>query len=139
MNFDRTNPQLLAQYAQVLPGYTTADIIGSPYAVYQYTCNPELGSDQDILNLKTRVNSLGMKLMLDFVPNHSAVDCPLVTSNPDLYIHAPKGTQPPYNSNMLILFYFILFYFIFFYFIFYFCYIFFIYFFFFFNFLIFNF
>ena len=117
MNFDRTNPQLLAQYAQVLPGYTTADIIGSPYAVYQYTCNPELGSDQDILNLKTRVNSLGMKLMLDFVPNHSAVDCPLVTSNPDLYIHAPKGTQPPYNSNMYILFYFI----------FYFCYFFVIY------------
>jgi len=30
--------------------------------------------------------------MLDFVPNHSAIDSP-ATSNPKLYIHAPNGKQ----------------------------------------------
>ena len=30
--------------------------------------------------------------MLDFVPNHSAHDCPLAYSNPDMYILAPNDT-----------------------------------------------
>jgi glycosidase len=46
------------------------DVIGSPYAVTNYTCNPELGSDDDILGFKQKVNGMGLKLMLDFVPNH---------------------------------------------------------------------
>ena len=37
-----------------------------------------------------------MKLMLDFVPNHSAVDAPRATSDPDMYIRAPEGV---YNEN----------------------------------------
>lgn len=78
------------------------DIIGSPYAVTNYTCNPQLGTDQDILSLKSRLNQLGLKLMLDFVPNHSAVDCPWVTEHPMFYIHAPNGTQPPYDPNMYL-------------------------------------
>lgn len=40
--------------------------------------------------------------MLDFVPNHSAVDSPYTSSNPDYYIRAPKGTNPPYDSNMYL-------------------------------------
>jgi maltooligosyltrehalose synthase len=42
--------------------------------VTQYTTNPQLGSDADISGLRARLNSMGLKLMLDFVPNHSAVD-----------------------------------------------------------------
>lgn len=63
---------------------------------------------------------MGLKLMLDFVPNHSAVDgmsetpnlravvlvtqilsspAPWTSSNPDYYIHAPKGTNPPYDAT----------------------------------------
>lgn len=49
--------------------------VGSPYAVYTYSMNPDLGTDADLLEFKKRLNSIGLKLMLDFVPNHSAVDC----------------------------------------------------------------
>ena len=99
LHYDQTNPGLLSHYSEVLPGWQMADVIGSPYAITNYTCNSQLGLDQDILDLKQRVNKLGMKLGLDFVPNHSAVDCPFVTSNPEYYIRAPNGTNPPYNSN----------------------------------------
>eukprot|EP01116_Phalansterium_solitarium_P000236 TRINITY_DN10137_c0_g1_i1.p1 TRINITY_DN10137_c0_g1~~TRINITY_DN10137_c0_g1_i1.p1 ORF type:complete len:514 (-),score=133.76 TRINITY_DN10137_c0_g1_i1:553-1875(-) len=99
LNFDKTNPGLLAHYPQVLPDFTLADVIGSPYAVTNYTCNPQLGSDNDIAALRKKLNSMGLRLMLDFVPNHSAVDCPLTSSNPTMYINAPKGTQPPYDPS----------------------------------------
>lgn len=55
------------------------DIIGSPYAIVDYVCNKEFGSNEDIVNLRKKLNSMGMKLMLDFVPNHSAVDAPYTT------------------------------------------------------------
>lgn len=62
-------------YGQVLPDYRMPDIIGSPYAVVDYVTNPDIGTDADVINLRVRLNSMGMRLMLDFVPNHSAVDC----------------------------------------------------------------
>lgn len=74
LNFDRTNPGLLQDYSQVLPGYTIDDIIGSPYAPTAYVTNPQLGSDDDLRTFRKMLNSMGLKLMLDFVPNHSAVD-----------------------------------------------------------------
>ena len=36
-----------------------------------------------------------MKLMLDFVPNHSAVDAPTATTNQKLYMRAPSGKKDP--------------------------------------------
>ena len=86
LEFDRK-----LNYSQYLPDWTTDDVIGSPYAITEYTCNPELGTDEDIKWLRTQMNLVGIKLMLDFVPNHSAVDAPQATSDPDMYIRAPEG------------------------------------------------
>ncbi|KYQ99996.1 hypothetical protein DLAC_03492 [Tieghemostelium lacteum] len=99
LNYDRTNGPLLQMYQQVLPGCQTDDIIGSPYAVTNYSINPSIGSTQDLINLRKQLNEMGLLLMLDFVPNHTAVDCEFTTTNPEYYIQAPKGTQPPFNNN----------------------------------------
>lgn len=99
LEHDRTDPNLLKSYSVVLPGYTQADIIGSPYAIVEYVTNPDIGSDDDVRHLRSRLHALGMLLMLDFVPNHSAVDSPLMDSNVEDYVRAPKGTQPPFDPN----------------------------------------
>ena len=90
-------------YSQYLPDWTTEDVIGSPYAVTEYTCNPELGTDEDLFNLRHEINIRNMKLMLDFVPNHSAVDAPQATSDMDMYIRAPEGVKDEnrYTENGL--------------------------------------
>ena len=82
-----------SDYSSVLPGWTKDDVIGSPYAITEYTCNPDIGTDSDLTWLKKELNNRGMKLMLDFVPNHSAVDAPTASSNPKLYMRAPKGVS----------------------------------------------
>lgn len=97
LHHDRTDPNLLKSYANVLPGYTEDDIIGSPYAVTNYTCNSELGSDQDLLALKRKLNALGLKLMLDFVPNHSAVDSPMAKTK--AYYMRDARSAPPYDPS----------------------------------------
>ena len=88
LDFDRKQ-----NYSEYLPDWTIEDVIGSPYAVYEYTCNPTLGTNNDLMWLKAQINSKGMKLMLDFVPNHSAVDAPEAKSKPEMYIRAPKGVE----------------------------------------------
>ena len=36
-------------YSNVLPGWTSDDVIGSQYAIYEYTCNPEIGTNDDLI------------------------------------------------------------------------------------------
>ena len=75
-------------YYGALDDLTEEDIIGSPFAITEYVCNPDIGTDDDLIWLRKELNSRGMKLMLDFVPNHSAADCPWVDSNPYMYIQS---------------------------------------------------
>jgi hypothetical protein len=102
LHHDQTDPNLLQSYAQVLPGYTMADIIGSPFAITNYTVNPEVGTVEDLKWLRSLLHKLGMALFLDFVPNHTAVDCDWTTDNMDYYVRAPKGTQPPYDPSVYL-------------------------------------
>ena len=39
-----------------------------------------------------------MKLMLDFVPNHSVVDSPKAKENPEIYIRALEGQEIDENK-----------------------------------------
>ena len=86
-------------YDGVLSDWTPEDVIGSPFAITEYVCNPELGTDDDITWLKRQLNSRGMKLMLDFLPNHSAADCPRVDTDRYMYIRAPGGMTDETRYN----------------------------------------
>ena len=84
---------LKQNYSKYLPDWTIEDVIGSPYAVYECTLNPSLGKNEDLIWLKNQINKRGMKLMLDFVPNLSAVDAPQAKEKKEMYIRAPKGVE----------------------------------------------
>lgn len=81
---------LRSAYDEALPGWSEADVAGSPYAVSSYRIDPYLGSDQDLVRAKTVINELGMGLVLDFVPNHLAVDHPWTESLPDCFVRGSR-------------------------------------------------
>ena len=89
LEFDKT----IDYYSNYLPDWKEEDVIGSPFAITEYTCNKELGTNEDLIWLRLQINERNMKLMLDFVPNHSAVDAPSAEFNPKLYIRAPEGKK----------------------------------------------
>ena len=90
---DRTKPSLVESYKKLLDDYTEEDAIGCPYSIAEYVCNPELcpGGDEDLKALREKLNGMGIKLMLDFVPNHSALDSPWVDKDITYYIRKPEG------------------------------------------------
>ena len=63
-----------------------SDICGSPFAVTAYKVHSDFGNESDLLSLRKRLHERGMRLVLDFVPNHTALDHPWVRQHPDYYV-----------------------------------------------------
>jgi glycosidase len=78
------------EFENTLPDLCEDDIAGSGFAITGYTVHPSLGGDAALARLRERLRQRGLKLMLDFVPNHMGLDHPWIESHPDYFIH---GTE----------------------------------------------
>ena len=85
-------PGLCRAYDLILPDWTREDVTGSPYAIYGYELDPYLGKPEELLQLKMKLNGLGLGLVLDFVPNHLAFDHPWTLEHPELFVSCRPET-----------------------------------------------
>jgi len=66
--------------------------IGSPYAVADYgNIDPEFGTKTEWFNLVRRAHALGMKIILGFMPNHTARDHVWIGEDPENYVKDEEG------------------------------------------------
>jgi glycosidase len=86
----RNNPEWRKEYKRILPDLKEDDLCSSCFAITGYHVDPNLGGDPALIRLRNRVNANGLRLMLDFIPNHTAIDHPWVNENPEMYI---SGTE----------------------------------------------
>ena len=86
----RTNPQWRKEFQETLPDLCEEDIPGSGFAITGYTVSERLGGDAALARLRQRLRKRGLRLMLDFVPNHTGLDHPWVEEHPEYYI---RGTE----------------------------------------------
>jgi hypothetical protein len=82
----RTWPEWRSGYVHDLPDVTDDDICGSPFAIRAYTVHSDFGGDAALARLRQRLHQRGMRLLLDFVPNHTALDHPWTRTHPEFYI-----------------------------------------------------
>jgi glycosidase len=77
--------------------------MGSPYAVKDYRAvNPDLGTEEEFRAFVDAAHELGLKVILDWVANHSAWDNPLTQSNPEWYSKTPEGNlMPPEGTDWI--------------------------------------
>lgn len=65
---------------------------GSPYSIADYTAvNPGYGSVEDFKRIIAKCHEMDMKVILDWVGNHTAWDNPWITANPEWYTHDSTG------------------------------------------------
>ncbi len=87
------HPDLRREYDRVLPDWTDADVAGSPYSIADYSVSKALGGDAELDEFRTRLHQHGMKLVLDFVPNHLGLDHPWVRAQPELFVQSSKAVE----------------------------------------------
>jgi cyclomaltodextrinase / maltogenic alpha-amylase / neopullulanase len=66
--------------------------LGSYYSVSDYyEVNPQYGTKQDFKDLVKKAHELGMKVIVDWVANHTAWDNPLIEKHPEWYTKDSSG------------------------------------------------
>ena len=102
-------PEWQTEYHEVLVDCRPTDVVGSPFAVRDYVVHRDLGGPAGLERLRQRLAKRGLRLMLDFVPNHTALDHPWARRHPEFYVEGTEedlarepqnyvrveGTRPP--------------------------------------------
>lgn len=86
----RSNAGWRREFQDTLPDLHEEDIAGSGFAITGYTVHKNLGGDAALARLRERLRKRGLKLMLDFVPNHMGLDHSWIDAHPDYFI---QGTE----------------------------------------------
>ncbi|MGE5861895.1 MAG: alpha-amylase family glycosyl hydrolase [Ignavibacteria bacterium] len=95
----RTNTEWCWEFQETLPDLREEDIAGSGFAITGYNVHKNLGGDAALKRFRERLKGRGIKLMLDFVPNHTAIDHHWLNEHPEYYIHGTDNNliQTPMN------------------------------------------
>ena len=91
------DPRLRKEYEHALPGWKPADVVGSPYSIRSYSPDPEIATWDQLDSVLEKLHRRGMRLILDFVPNHTSLDHDWVRSHPEYYIQ--RTTKHPDRFN----------------------------------------
>jgi hypothetical protein len=91
INIAKNHTGLLAEYKEALSDFSLEDVVGSPYSIHQYEVDPHLGGQEELETFSAVLHRHGIKLILDFVPNHVAVDHEWGINHPEYFLHGSKG------------------------------------------------
>lgn len=80
------NVDLQTEFRRTLPDLKLEDIVGSPYCVRRYIVDQHLGGKEGLAIARQKLAERGLRLILDYVPNHVAPDHPWVLEHPEYFI-----------------------------------------------------
>jgi glycosidase len=82
------NNSLLDDFKRALPAFQPQDNIGSAYSVRGYVVDQPLGGAEKLAVARRELARRGIRLILDFVPNHVALDHPWLGHRPEYFIRS---------------------------------------------------
>jgi hypothetical protein len=95
----RANHEWRRDFAETLSDLKDEDIAGSGFAIQSYTIHHDLGGPAALARLRQRLGERGLKLMLDFVPNHMAPDHRWVDEHPEYFVHGSESDLADWSQN----------------------------------------
>ena len=90
------NRGLLDDFHRALPDFRSEDNVGSAYSVRRYVVDPHLGGVEGLAAARGELARRGIRLILDYVPNHVAPDHPWVVEHPEYFI---RGSAEDARDN----------------------------------------
>ncbi len=77
-------------YSDALPDWQETDVVNSPYAIAEYRVPAALGGEEGLAAFRGQLQARGLKLVLDFVPNHTGLEHPWLRERPEMFVQSPK-------------------------------------------------
>lgn len=71
----------------------------SPYAISGYAVSPDLGTPEGLRAFRGRLHHHGLRLMLDFIPNHTGLDHPWVETHPEYFVQGGGNAPGVFTRN----------------------------------------
>ncbi len=87
----RCDPARFGECDRALPDWKLEDVVGSPYAIADYRPDSRIGSWREVAVARRKLHERGIRLMLDFVPNHTALDHPWTNRNLHFYLEGRES------------------------------------------------
>ncbi|MYE25731.1 MAG: alpha-amylase [Chloroflexi bacterium] len=89
----------LHEYRHALPDISDADVCGSAYAIRDYRVEEQLGGPDGLARFRERLREYGIRLILDFAPNHVATDHRWIDEHPEYFICGEPGDLNAYPES----------------------------------------
>lgn len=95
----RADPDVRRSAGELLGRWTDDDITGSPFAITGFVVADRFGGAPALARLRSRLAARDVRLMLDYIPNHTAPDHPWVRAHPEFYVCGDEHTiaTDPHN------------------------------------------
>ncbi|MDF3821305.1 alpha-amylase family glycosyl hydrolase [Leptospira sp. 96542] len=84
----RTERSLMPEFLLANPNLLPSDVYGSPYSIFDYEPDPLVSDLEGLRSTYDLLCAKQKKLILDFVPNHMAIDSILIEKYPELFLKA---------------------------------------------------
>jgi glycosidase len=78
------------------------DFSGSPYAIAGYDLSPDLGGLGAYQTFRERARAVGLKVLLDFIPNHMGLDSEWISENSKLFITSNPAVRKQDPSEFFL-------------------------------------
>ena len=85
------DPNVLVEGRRLFSDFSAQDVSGSPYSIAEYSVDSQLGGADGLAEARRQLAARGLRMMLDFVPNHVAPDHPWISQHPEYFVQGELG------------------------------------------------
>ncbi|HKS38816.1 MAG TPA: alpha-amylase family glycosyl hydrolase [Verrucomicrobiae bacterium] len=93
------SPELRRTFDKTLPGWKSEQVSGSPFAIGEYKVPRQLGGENGLQTFRRQLHHRGLKLLLDFVPNHLGIDHAWAVERPGLLVQSAFATDETFSLS----------------------------------------
>ena len=84
---NKADPEFMRYIKGLLPSFDfDRDMVGSAYSIRAYTVSADLGGPAALAIARAELKKRGLVLILDYVPNHVALDHPWAVKHPEYFV-----------------------------------------------------
>lgn len=87
----RTDAHAFKGFDHALHGWTIENVVGSPFSISDYQPDAHIGTWAQLDAVRAKLHARGMRLILDFVPNHTGPDHHWIFSHPEYFLRGTEG------------------------------------------------